>query len=158
MKSTFKIQCWSVIFCCLFGCFFLGHIKISWLIYIPCIQTDWKYRGTVWTVLPAVGPHSFGLISRFSLLHLQTASLFMVIVSLSGLLKEETCTSAWWTLRLRLTGLMKFAWAAMDSSKTCRRLVIKTYQIILPFCLMLTIPLLEHVNHHWAPSFKKVIE
>lgn len=83
---------------------------------------------------PTVRPHSFGLFSRLSLLHLQIASLFMVTVSLSSPLKEVTCTSAWW--KLELTRLKKVEWGLMDSSKPRRRTFIKTGKIILVFYLV----------------------
>lgn len=52
---------------------------------------------------PAVSPQSFGLLSTFFLLHLQIAPMLMVIVSLSGPLKEVTCTSARWKFELTKT-------------------------------------------------------
>lgn len=138
-------------------CFlFLGQIKISLFICHKSKQTENREGGTVSTMLATVDSHSFGLVPRLSELHLQIAPVFVATVVLSSPSKESNLHPSLWIFWL--TRWMQVTQIPMDSSKPCRRTVIKTCKINNLFGANNASAGEALFNQFWARDFKKYIE
>lgn len=138
-------------------CFlFLGQIKISLFMYHKSKQTENRERGTVDTMLATIDSHSFGLILRISVLHLQIEPVFVATVVVSSPSKERDLHLSLW--RFWLTRWMQDTQVPMDSNKPCRRTAIKTCKIHNLFGANNASAGEALFNQFQAPDFKKYVE